>query len=137
MLESDRGQQMLEPLSPADLLDELERNRPEVIRKQRAHQRVRIKVKVIIRPGNTSDQSKLKIQGMTGDISEGGCCVLSPLPLGVGDVYRLEFEPSVVGVPIVFARCLRCRLVREDAFEVGFAFFRPVPLADAGEQQVR
>ena len=49
-------------------------------------------------------------------------------PIGVGDVYRLSFDRSVLDLESLFVRCLRCRLVREDAFEAGFSFFQPVDL---------
>ncbi len=32
-------------------------------------------------------------------------------------------------VPLVFARCVRCRLLREEAFEAAFAFFSDVSIA--------
>ena len=49
-------------------------------------------------------------------------------PLLVGDIYRLSFERSTIPLEPMFARCLRCRLVREDAFEAGFSFFNPIDL---------
>jgi hypothetical protein len=55
---------------------------------------------------------------------------LLPLPLLVGDVYRLQFERNTLDLPLTFARCVRCRLVREDAFEVGFAFFSAICLPE-------
>ena len=56
---------------------------------------------------------------------------MSSIPLQVGDVYKLEIEKGEIDLPILFARCLRCRLVREDAFESGFAFFNTVKLDEA------
>jgi len=70
------------------------------------------------------------VEAVTGDISARGCRILSPVPLGVGDVFRLEFTGQVVQLSMLFARCLRCRLIREDAFEVGFEFFNTVALSD-------
>jgi hypothetical protein len=74
---------------------------------------------------------KFKIQGVTGDVSAGGCQVLFPIPLGVGDIYLLTFDKSKVAVDSVFARCLRCRLIREDAYEAGFKFFDPIDVSEA------
>ena len=71
---------------------------------------------------------KFKVKGVTGDISEGGCSVLLPIPVPVGDVFRLHFDRSQLDLPMTFARCLRCRLVREDAFEAGFVFFKAIAL---------
>ena len=129
----DEPDSPLDPLSDAvafELLGELERNTSEEIRRRRSHFRVEVKARITIQPGNASDLAKLKTQGTTGDLSEGGCRALFPLPVRVGDVYRLSFDERRIDLPITFARCLRCRLLREDAFEVGFAFFVPIPLPE-------
>lgn len=112
------------------LLRDLERNTPTEIRRQRAHFRLAIKAAVILQPGNAADLTKLKIQGVTGDVSEGGLSALFPVPVRVGDVYRLSLDRQVLDIPLTFARCVRCRLVREDAFEAGFSFFTPICLPD-------
>jgi hypothetical protein len=52
-------------------------------------------------------------------------------PMLVGDVYQLRFAKGELDLPIVYARCLRCRLVREDAFESGFVFFEKIELASS------
>lgn len=113
-----------------DLLQELEQNTPEELRRQRSHFRIALKARVIVQPGNMSLRSALKLQCVTGDISEGGCRMLSPLPLQVGDIYRLEFDRKLVALPITYARCMRCLMLREDAFEAGFAFFVPIALPE-------
>lgn len=113
-----------------DLLQDLERNKTEDIRRQRAYFRLAIKSSVILQPGNTSDLLRFKVKGVTGDISEGGCSALFPLAPRVGDIYRLQFDKNLLDVPLIFARCVRCRLIREDAHEAGFAFFRPITLPE-------
>jgi hypothetical protein len=110
------------------MLNELEANKPEAIRKLRADERISVKTKVIIQPGNAGDLQRMRLQGVTGDISRSGCLVLVPTPLLVGDIYRLTFDREVLDLPMLFARCLRCRLIREHAFESGFSFFAPVEL---------
>ncbi len=111
-----------------DLLQELERNTPDEIRRQRAHFRVAIKVHVTLQPANASQVLKFKMQGTTGDLSQGGCRILFPLPVHVGDIYRLEFDRRQLDMPLTFARCVRCHLLREDAYEAGFAFFSPIAM---------
>lgn len=111
-----------------EMLQELERNRPEDIRRQRAHFRITIKTRVVVQPGDASRLLKFKVQGVTGDLSEGGCSALLPVPMRVGDVYRLQFDREALDLPLTFARCLRCRLLREESFEAGFQFFSPVTL---------
>ncbi len=112
------------------LLHELEQNRSEDIRKQRAHARVQITTGVTLRPANTSDREKLTLTGTTADISETGCQAAFAAPCAVGDVYLLEFDHDVLDLPRIFARCLRCRLIRDDAFEAAFCFFTPVTLPE-------
>jgi len=129
----DDGDDFGAPLSgdqAFELLRELEGNTPEQIRRQRAHFRVAIKAGVVVQPGNTSELLTMKVKGVSGDISEGGCSVLLPIPVKVGDVYRLTWDREAVDLGLTFARCVRCRLVREDAFEAGFAFFVSISLPE-------
>ena len=112
------------------VLRDLERNTPDEIRRQRAHFRLAIKAGVVLQPGNASELTSFKAKGVTGDVSEGGCSALFPIPLHVGDVYRLQFDQKTLDLPLTFARCVRCRLIREDAFEAGFAFFAPICLPE-------
>ncbi len=118
-----------------DLLKELEEQTSEKIRQQRSSERITVKSKVILQPGNSSELMKFKLQGITGDISSGGTRILFPLPIHVGDIYRLLFDPVTLELPMVFARCLRCRLIREDAYEAGFSFFTPVKLPYAATEE--
>ena len=67
---------------------------------------------------------------LSGDISSGGCRVMFASPVGVGDIYRLEFDSEQLQLPLVFARCVRCSLVREDGFDAGFSFFSPICLEE-------
>ena len=113
-----------------NLLRELEGSTTEEIRRQRAHFRLAIKAGVILQSGNASELLTFKVKGVTGDVSEGGCSGLFPIPPRVGDIYRLHFDRQALDLPLTFARCVRCRLVREDAFEAGFAFFKTICLPD-------
>lgn len=112
------------------LLQELESNTTDEIRRQRAHYRLPIKAGVILQAGNASELLSFKVKGVTGDISEGGCSALFPIPARVGDIYRLQFDRQALNLPLIFARCVRCRLVREDAFEAGFTYFKPIGLPE-------
>lgn len=130
-MHDDRGRnQDFEPQG-FELLQELERNTPEEIRRRRAHFRLAIKSKVVISPGNASDATRFRWQGVTGDVSQGGCKALFPMPIAVGDVFRLDFREEPLGLSIIFARCIRCREVREDAYEAGFRFFTPIALPES------
>lgn len=113
-----------------DIMRELEQNTPDEIRRQRRHFRIAIKSKLILQPGNASDMLSPRVQGITGDVSEGGCSGVFPIAPRVGDIYRLNFDEHALGIPMTFARCVRCRMVREDAFEAGFRFFANIPLPE-------
>ena len=113
-----------------DLLQDLERNTTDDIRRRRAQFRIAIKSAVVLQPGNTSDLLRFKVKGVTGDVSEGGCSILFPLAPRVGDIYRLQFDKAALDIPLTFARCVRCRLIREDAYEAGFAFFNAISLPE-------
>lgn len=113
-----------------EMLQELERNKTEEIRRQRTHFRLAIKASVVMQAGNASELLSFKVKGVTGDISEGGCSALFPIPTHVGDIYRLQFDREALDLPLTFARCVRCRLIREDAYEAGFAFFKAITLPD-------
>lgn len=110
------------------LLQELERNKPDELRSQRMHVRRQIAAPVTIRPANSSSRYQAAVNGTTVDLSEGGCQIVSPHPCGVGDVYFLDFDQKELDLPKVFARCLRCRLVNEESFETGFCFFTKIVL---------
>ena len=69
-----------------------------------------------------------KVQGIIGNISEGGCQAMFPVPIQVGDIYRMHFDKKDLDLPLTFVRCQRCRLISDDAFEAGFVFFSPIPL---------
>jgi c-di-GMP-binding flagellar brake protein YcgR len=114
-----------------DLLQDLEKNTSEEIRRQRAHFRLAIKASVTLQSGNASELLSMKVKGVTGDISAGGTSILFPIAPRVGDIYRLEFDREALDLPLTFARCVRCRLVREDAFEAGFSFFSPITLPES------
>ncbi|MEO1584185.1 MAG: PilZ domain-containing protein [Planctomycetota bacterium] len=111
------------------LLRELEQQTPEAIRRQRSAERQAVRINVTIRPGNSSERGPdADIAGVTGDVSSNGAGLMTSRPIRVGDVYQLVFEKGELDLPIVYARCMRCRVVREDAFESGFSFFDKITL---------
>ena len=118
-----------------DALAELERNSSQSVCQIRTYQRITLKTKIIAQPGNVSQRRELKVQGVSGDISTGGCKVLFPIPLNVGDIYRLTFDRDVLDVSPAFARCLRCKMLREDAFECGFSFFTPLEIQISEQEE--
>lgn len=113
-----------------EMLRDLERSTSDEIRRQRAHFRIAVKAGVVLQPGNASEMLQLKVKGVTGDVSQGGCSALFPIPIQVGDIYRMQFDRQTLDLPLTFVRCVRCRLIREDSFEAGFTFFSPITLPE-------
>lgn len=112
------------------MLQELAANTPEELSRRRAHFRLIVKAEVVLQSGNASELLSFKVKGVTGDVSAGGCLCVFPIPVHVGDIYRLGFDRRQLDIPLTFARCVRCRLIREDAYEAGFAFFSSICLPE-------
>jgi len=117
-----------------EVLRELERQTPYEIKERRTSSRVTIKSKVILQPGNSSDALKLKLRGITGNISNTGFGAVFPISIGVGDIYRLQFDSIQIDLPLVFARCMSCSMVDENAFSAGFKFFTEIDVSQAVKQ---
>ena len=100
----------------------------EAVAAQRRHRRFEIRTKVIVHPSDTIDRGDLQWLGECHDISKGGCCLLTQKPLQLGSVYWVQFQPTEVKLDPVFARCVRGRLLRENAFEFGMCFLTPIDL---------
>lgn len=112
----------------AKLVDELERQSQSEIQKLRAHERRAQNVYLEISPGNSSDQDDFALKGRTNDISEGGCGAVFTRAVLPGDIFRVSFDSSELDLPMVFARAMRCRMLSEGSFEVGFRFFNNIEL---------
>lgn len=112
-----------------EALGQLEQNTSEELIRQRASERLQIRTKVWISPGNPSERDRFRIEGLTGDISSGGSLILAARPALAGDIYWLTFSDEHVSIGSLLARCMRCRMVREDTFEFGFRFFENLDLA--------
>lgn len=118
-----------------DALLTLEKASDDAFKAQRAHTRVESNSRVVVKAANASQRDTISFEAVCNDISAGGCRVLSNRALLVGDLYYLAFDRSQLDVPPAFARCLRCRFLREETFEMGFAFLTPVDLPKARIQE--
>ncbi len=114
-----------------DALGDLEQNTSDAIIAQRTSKRIDIHIRVIVRPGNASERKRFVIQGMTSDLSNGGTKVILPCPILPGDIFWLEFGNEQVKIGSLLARCRRCIMIKDDAFEVGLRFFEDVDLANS------
>lgn len=118
------------PSSDARLEAFLDLQQNSTTQSNRAHRRIQLKARCHVFPGNASQRGDGAVSTVCNDVSARGCRVISPMPLMVGDLYRLEFDDEQLDIQPVFCRCLRCRLLRDDAYEIGFAFFAEVELGE-------
>ena len=126
MFDLDIGGETIEAADSIAALAQLEQNKESSESFRRTHERVTTRVNLSIQPANSSERQRLRINGVTADLSRGGCRALFSAPVAVGDVYWVVFDTEAINIDPVFARCVRCRLVREDTFDAGFSFFSEV-----------
>ena len=131
MVESENAAEMAALRGALEALADLERNTRQSVARQRAHERLELRAAVSVRPGNSSERHRLVVEGMTSDVSAGGCLLLLSRPLPPGDIYWLSFDESQLALAPRLARCVRCRMVDETTFETSLAFFQEVDLAAA------
>ncbi|MEM1185721.1 MAG: PilZ domain-containing protein [Planctomycetota bacterium] len=112
----------------AELLEELRASTPDSVLQARAHARINVEAMVTVRHANMSQRALMQIQGYSADVSAGGCQLILPIPTFVGDIFWLSFDRNQLDLAPVYARCLRCREIRQETFEVGFTFFSPIDL---------
>jgi hypothetical protein len=113
-----------------EAFNDLERCTDRSIMAQRSSERIEIRVKTIVRPANLSSRHQVSVESVTADISSGGCMVLASRAILPGDLYHLTFHDALRNVNPLLARCMRCRMIQDDAFEVGFRFLQNIPLKD-------
>lgn len=118
-----------------EALAELERGTDRTLIAQRSSQRLEIRTGIKVQPADASHRHRVNMEGLTADISNGGCMVLVPRAVLPGDMFWVTFEPTHVRIGSLFARCLRCRLVQEDLYEVGFRFLQDIDLSSLVVQE--
>lgn len=115
------------------LLEELALNLVDDVKEQRIHGRFKLKASCRVSPGNLSQRAEFSYEGSTRDLSTGGLVAVFPSPLSVGDIYHLSFDRQVLDLPPLTARCVKCRMVEGEAFEVTLAFFQAVEFPGSSE----
>ncbi len=130
MFDDSSDNEILDASGALAALEQLEQSSHDRYVQMRSSDRVDFQTKVWIRPGNSGDRHLTVIEGVTTDISDGGCRALLVHPALPGNVYFVEFDQERISVEPVLVRCLRCRLVREDSFDVSFRFFSSIDLSE-------
>lgn len=131
MLGQDRHGDESRESDTIEILKELEQSTPDSLATQRAHRRVSMRLNVVVVSGNQSERHDFRLQGVSGDVSDGGCQLLLPEPLRVGDIYLIHFPRETLDISPPLAKCLRVRLVRDDAYEANLKFLGHVDVASA------
>lgn len=112
-------------LNDSDLIAELATNTREEVESRRQHARFAVALPLTAHPGNFSDRSGA-LSGTTVDLSQGGCLAVFDRAIQVGDVYRIDINAEATGLPQVYARCIRARMLHESAVEAAFTFFSQI-----------
>ncbi|QDV70405.1 PilZ domain protein [Rosistilla carotiformis] len=115
------GEQLLGADNDLRALEELCRTTSN--ESQRVAERRALDTPVHIQPANSRERNAWKLAGKLRDLSETGCGALTDKPLMVGDVYWISTSEGSLQMGNFFARCVRCRMIREGSFEQGFTFF--------------
>ena len=130
MSENETLPGMFESSEAIEALKALEVSSQAAVVQKRTKARLSLEIHVTIRRGDSSRRAEPAIAAATSDLSTTGCRVLSPAPILPGDVYWLEFAANEAGVGNRMARCVRCHMIREGAFEIGMTFFDEIDLSD-------
>ncbi len=95
-----------------EAFNELEKCTDRALLAQRTSERLEIKAKVLVRPGNLSTRHQYVIEAVTADISSGGCMLLASRAVLPGDIYHMTFEEGLKSINPLLVRCMRCRMIR-------------------------
>lgn len=86
-------------------------------------QRIVQNLPIVIQPSNASQRKLEHIDGFCKNVSVSGCGVVSDFAPRVGDIYRISVPSQQEHVLNgIHARCVRCHMLDEEAFECGFSF---------------
>jgi len=123
--------------SPEGLLsaiEELATNTQEAVASsRRGNDRMELNSPAQLLPGNVSGRDGRTYEGSCRDISPRGCRLILTQPLIVGDIYLLSVENQQLDLDPSFGRCVRCHMIREDAFEIGLNFLSTVSFEKVAE----
>lgn len=117
-------------LNENDLIAELATNTRAEVEARRQHARFTVALPMTAAPGNFSDRGSASFSGTTIDVSQGGCLAVFDRAVQVGDIYRIDLDSPHTGLPQMYARCVRARMLHDSAVEAGFSFFAQLEAAE-------
>ena len=130
MSESLFAGSVFETSDAIEALKQLEVSSQSAMVQKRGRTRLSVEIAVVIQRGDASRRGEMRISAATSDVSTNGCKLLAPTPVLPGDIYWLSFADNEAGIGNVMARCIRCHMIREGAFEMGMTFFDEIDLSD-------
>lgn len=113
-------------------ITDLEANTKEKLATRRYSNRLELNCAAKLLPGNVSGRDGTEFNGKCRDVSNRGCRLVLTQPLVVGDIYLIQLDSTSFSGDLVFGRCVRCHMLREDTFDCGLNFLSPVSL-DSGQ----
>ena len=116
-------------------ISELEKNQKAKIEARRVNNRLALDCPVEVVHGNVSQRNGTTFSGSCRDVSPQGCRLVLKAPITVGDVFMVTIKDPQNRFDPIFGRCVRCLLLREDAFEVGVSFFASLTLSEIQNQR--
>lgn len=130
MINTPTHADMFESSDAIESLKQLEISSQSAVLQKRGQTRLTIEIAVTIQRGDSSRRGELTVSASSSDVSNTGCRLLAPCPVLPGDIYWLSFAANPAGIGNVMARCVRCHMIREGAFEIGMSFFDEIDLSD-------
>ncbi len=104
--------------------------------KRKQSQRFAEHLAVQLRPSSSSQRWAEFLEGTCKNLSQTGCGVITTNAPRVGDLYRFELtQQPEHPLHTVHARCVRCQMLDEDAFESGFCFLAKLPVDSRSTDQ--
>ncbi len=127
---------MDDALNDNDLIAELASNTRAEVESRRQFTRFEVALPLTLFPGNFGDDAP-PVVGTTVDVSQGGCLAVFERAVLVGNLYRLDIACASTGLPTIYARCIRARMLHDSAIEAAFTFFTQIESDELRESMRR
>lgn len=118
-------------------INDLAANTQDEVQARRFANRLELNCATKLVPGNVSSRDGTEFDGKCRDVSDNGCRLVLSRPLIVGDIYLIEIDSPTFRGDLVFGRCVRCHMLREDTFDCGLNFLSPVSIESTQASQAK
>lgn len=121
----------IKPEEAFKLLEELQLNQPSTVIESKESGEAGVTIGLTIETGNASQKTTTALEGVSSKLSKLQVVLLANEPLLVGDVYRVEFDASMLNAGKVYALCRRCQMLNDEQFQISLRFLTPLDLSAA------